>query len=343
LRPLTNELWIGDVGWDTWEEIDRQPSPTTSVLNFGWPCYEGNFPQPGYQSAGLNLCTSLYSAGTATAPYFTYNHTENVVTGDNCPTGGSSITALAFYTGASNYPSAYVNGLFFGDYARNCIWFMPAGANGLPDPTRVQTFDVGAQGPVDLEVGPNGDLFYVDLGTETVREIKYVGAGNTAPSAVATASPTVGTVPLTVNFDGSGSFDPDNDPLTYSWDLNGDGTFGDSTAQKPSYTYTSAGTYNAALKVTDSQGVATTSAPVTIVATASGGTSTFGTTTPGTLTDTASLNLTGDDLARLHRRGPVQPDPAPVPGGCRRPALQREQRRLRGGPVEPLRRRRDDR
>ena len=68
IKPLSNELWIGDVGWNAWEEINRQPNPTGSALNFGWPCYEGNSPQPGYQSAGLNLCTSLYNAGTARPP-----------------------------------------------------------------------------------------------------------------------------------------------------------------------------------------------------------------------------------------------------------------------------------
>jgi PKD repeat protein/glucose/arabinose dehydrogenase len=289
IRPGTNEVWVGDVGWNDWEEINRQPSPTTSVVNFGWPCYEGNSPQPGYQAAGLNLCTSLYSAGTATAPYLTYNHAASVVAGDGCPTGGSSTTGLAFYTGASNYPASYNGGLFFADYTRRCIWFMPKGTNGLPDPSKAQLFENGAANPVDLEIGPGGDLFYVDLNGNTIRRIKYIG-GNNPPTAVATASPTTGAAPLTVNFDGSGSSDPDNDPITYSWDLNGDGTFGDSTAQKPSYTYTSAGTYNAVLKVTDSHGSTTTSAPVTIVAT-SGGTATFGTTTPGTLTDTASINL----------------------------------------------------
>ena len=177
--------------------------PPRRSLNFGWPCYEGNSPQPGYQSAGLNLCASLYSAGTATPPYCTYNHSAHVVAGDGCPTGSSSITGVAFYTGASNYPASYNGGLFFGDYSRNCIWFMPIGSNGLPNPALVQTFATGASGPVDLEIGPNGDLFYADLNTGTIHEIKYAGAANHPPTAVATATPTSGNAPLAVNFDGS--------------------------------------------------------------------------------------------------------------------------------------------
>src|SRR5205085_9119203 len=40
-QPGTTELWIGDVGWRDWEEIDRIPNPLTApVRNFGWPCYE---------------------------------------------------------------------------------------------------------------------------------------------------------------------------------------------------------------------------------------------------------------------------------------------------------------
>ena len=37
IRPGTNDVWIGDVGLNTWEEIDRLPNPTTQpVTNFGW-------------------------------------------------------------------------------------------------------------------------------------------------------------------------------------------------------------------------------------------------------------------------------------------------------------------
>ena len=41
IRPGTNEVWLGDVGWNTWEEINRVADPLGSVENFGWPCYEG--------------------------------------------------------------------------------------------------------------------------------------------------------------------------------------------------------------------------------------------------------------------------------------------------------------
>ena len=98
------------------------------------------------------------------------------------------------------------------------------------------------------------------------------GGGNNPPTAVASGAPTSGNAPLAVSFDGSGSSDPDaGDTISYSWDLNGDGTFGDSTVAKPSFTYTSAGTYNAVLKVTDNHGASSTSAPVTITVSSGGG------------------------------------------------------------------------
>ncbi len=132
-RPGTNELWAGDVGWNTWEEINRIPNATDNVAeNFGWPCYEGAARQSGYDGANLTLCETLYGTGQ-TAPYYTYNHSASVATGDGCPTGGSSVSGIAFET-TSNYPAAYDGALFFSDSSRGCIWAMRRGANGLPEP-----------------------------------------------------------------------------------------------------------------------------------------------------------------------------------------------------------------
>src|SRR5207247_714370 len=134
---------------------------------------------------------------------------------------------------------------------------------GMPDPSQSSASDVPAAGPADLAIGPGGDLFYVDFDGGTIRRIKYFSS-NQPPVAVATASPTSGPAPLTVNFDGSGSSDPDGNPITYSWDLNGDGAYGDSTVAKPTYTYDTPGTYVVHLKVTDSNGASTVSSPISI-------------------------------------------------------------------------------
>jgi glucose/arabinose dehydrogenase len=428
IRPGTSDIWLGDVGFSDWEEVDRVPTPTSGPLNFGWPCYEGVDPQPGYQAAGLNICNGLYSGGPSggtfgdqsvytsvdtagqnlkeaasytavsgnvtkltgylsglgagsgsqkvkaviyansggapgallgtssevtitagrawgwvdflfpspvavsagtiwlgyiasgtsdltqlrylnqagavrwnvdaggyadgpsnpfgtgtssnkhyslyatlagsggsspvTPPVFTYNHGSNVVPGDGCPTGGSSIAGMTFYHGGT-YPSTYNGALFFDDHTRGCMWVMKAGGNGLPDPNQVSVFEQGAVSPVDIETGPGGDLFYVDFDGGAIHRIKYLSSNN-PPNAVATADKTSGPAPLTVNFDGSGSSDPDGDSITYSWDLNGDGVYGDSTAQKPAYTYSSAGTFNVRLRVTDSKSASSVSAPITI-------------------------------------------------------------------------------
>jgi glucose/arabinose dehydrogenase len=75
-RPGTDELWVGDVGWGEWEEVNRLTAPTGSASrNFGWPCYEGAGAQPGYQGAGLNQCSSLYGTpGSVAAPHYAYSH-----------------------------------------------------------------------------------------------------------------------------------------------------------------------------------------------------------------------------------------------------------------------------
>jgi glucose/arabinose dehydrogenase/PKD repeat protein len=263
-RPGTDELWVGDVGWTGREEISRIVNPTGSVKNFGWPCYEGSERQSGYDPADLAICEALYAdAGAVTAPYFEYLHRQTITPGENCSTGSSSVTGLAFSTNAS-WPAAYGGGLFFADYSRNCIWVMSPGANGLPNPATVLAFAQGASQPIDLTTGPDGALYYTDF-AGSVRRISYSGS-NQAPTAVAVSLGTLsGGLPLQAAFDASESTDPDpGDTLTYAWDLDGDGAFDDSTAESPLYTYSSPGTYQVRLRVTDSGGLQSTSAPLSV-------------------------------------------------------------------------------
>jgi len=179
-RPGTSEVWIADVGWYTWEEIDRLKRPNlTPVPNFGWPCYEGDFENDPF--TGLDMCQSLYAdtQAPAIAPYYVYNHNSQLGTRDTCKLVGSTvISAIAFTAPNSNYPSTYQGALFFGDHSRSCIWVMLKGANGLPKPSTVRTFidDSAAPAPVDIEADPvSGDLFYVDLDAGSIRRISYTG------------------------------------------------------------------------------------------------------------------------------------------------------------------------
>jgi glucose/arabinose dehydrogenase len=176
VRPGTSEIWIGDVGLGTWEEIDRIPDPTDAVVeNFGWPCYEARSRPAGYDGADLNICESLYTeSGADTAPYFTYRHDSQVVPGDNCPVGGSSIAGVAFsFYGGGPYPADYDGALFFADYSRDCIWVMKKDASNLPAPGLLSPFVAPAANPVDLQVSPAGELFYVDFDGGTIQRIRY--------------------------------------------------------------------------------------------------------------------------------------------------------------------------
>src|SRR5439155_9132067 len=107
-------------------------------------------------------------------------------------------------------------------------------------------------GVVDLEVAPNGDLAYIQIGASgqdpSVRRLAYV-PNNGRAVARASANPTSGDPPLQVSFKGSDSSDPDRDPLTYDWDF-GDGS-AHSTQADPTHTYNTPGGYTATLTVDD--------------------------------------------------------------------------------------------
>ena len=185
-RPGTGEVWLGDVGWNDYEEINRLAVPNAGVVNFGWPCYEGDGRQPGYDAANLSICEDLYAQGTADIkPYFPYRHGQPLSASDNCNVArGSSASGLSFsfYSGGP-YPAEYDGALFFADYSRNCIWVMTKGTDGLPDRLKVKPFVSEAAGPVDLEVSPQGELFYADLVGGTIRRVVYGGG---APGACPT-------------------------------------------------------------------------------------------------------------------------------------------------------------
>jgi glucose/arabinose dehydrogenase len=251
VRPGTNEVWTGDVGRNDFEEINQIADPTDNTAdNFGWPCYEGPGVQPGFYAAGLNICQGLYAEGNAFGPFFSYAHADKVVSGEGCSVGSSSVTGVAF-NGAGTYPSAYDGALFFADYARGCIWAMQTGSDGEPNPDDIVTLVDGANAPIDIELGPDGHLYYVDI-YGAIHRITYT-AGNQSPNAVVTATPPYShSAPLTTQLNASGSSDPEGNSLTYQWDLDEDGQFDDATGAVTSKTYTTTGVYHPAVRVTDS-------------------------------------------------------------------------------------------
>lgn len=84
-----------------------------------------------------------------------------------------------------------------------------------------------------------------DSSTKTI----IISDGN--PVANIAANVTSGTVPLEVSFDASGSVDPSNNTLSYSWDF-GDGTSG--TGQTIIHTFTAIGSYTVTLQVDNGLG-----------------------------------------------------------------------------------------
>ncbi|WP_223758339.1 PQQ-dependent sugar dehydrogenase [Myxococcus sp. RHSTA-1-4] len=235
LRPGTDVPYLGDVGWNDYEEINV----ASAGANLGWPCYEGYYRQPGYEPK--QVCQALYSRGPSAVkpPLHVWDHGT-----------GRTATGGAFYTGAA-YPEEWRGAYFFSDYGEQWIGVLRVDEQDNLIPGSVTTFATGVGGIVGIDIGPDTNLFYVDIIAGQLRRIRYT-VGNTPPTAVASAQPDNGGVPLLVRFSSAGTVDPDGDALQYTWDF-GDGTSTSSLAH-PEHTYPVAGVYTARLTVSDGRG-----------------------------------------------------------------------------------------
>ncbi len=108
--PLTGDIWIGDVGQDAIEEVDRIPTSATALQNFGWNLREGTQPYNG----GANDPAFI-------APVAEYPHGVGT-------TEGNSVIGGVVYRG----PIEDLQGQYlFSDFIDGNLWSAPSGVLGV--------------------------------------------------------------------------------------------------------------------------------------------------------------------------------------------------------------------
>ena len=285
-HPQTGEPYFGEVGWNTWEEVNHG----VRGGDYGWPCYEGLGQEPEFQDA-FPLCQNLH-ANQVIPPLYTYQH------GGGGTDGGTASIGGPFYRGTA-YPATYVDNLFFADYSGN--WIRRLTFDGAGQVTGNIVFATGVAAPVSVELGPDGALYYLSFTTGQIRKIIFNGA-----TAVATPAPAYGYSPLTVQFSSAGSDSGDGTALTYLWAF-GDGAT--STQQNPTHQYANTGVrvYAVNLTVTSTSGLSGT-AQTTV---------TVGSTPP---TPTISLPIDGTPMmpgqAVTLQGSATDPEDGPITGNA---------------------------
>ncbi len=139
----TNNLYIADVGQDTWEEVDVVPSNAPG-LNFGWNYYEGLHPYAGQPPAGINI----------TMPVVEYSHAE----------GGCAIIGGYVYRGRMpEWQGVYL----YGDECSGKVWGLINLQNGWQSQVLfetgfgITTFGQDATGEIYL-ADRNGGIYRLE-------------------------------------------------------------------------------------------------------------------------------------------------------------------------------------
>ena len=169
-------------------------------------------------------------------------------------TANASI-AIGFYEGQT-FPEKFHNKFFLADHTKGWIKAVEVDLNDQI--VRIDSFfqdtifiPHAAFHPID------GSLYFIDYKHRSLKRISY--GENVPPVAEASADVYFGPSPLSVQFEGSRSFDPQQDSIQYFWEF-GDGTT--STLPDPAHIYEThinqATSYQVTLTITDEFGASTT-------------------------------------------------------------------------------------
>jgi glucose/arabinose dehydrogenase len=132
--PALGEIWIGDVGQDEVEEIDRvQLELDEPPKNLGWSAFEGTKRIAGHE---------LHRGGDLVWPVATYEH------GD---TRGCSITGGLVY-GGGRVPGL-VRRYVYGDYCAGTLWSLRGAPEGRAEDVRREQAKV----PLLAHIGTDSD------------------------------------------------------------------------------------------------------------------------------------------------------------------------------------------
>jgi PKD repeat protein len=163
---------------------------------------------------------------------------------------------------ANNPPVANAGGPYTGEAGTTLIQFNGSGSRDADNDPLTFEWEFG-DGSTATGMMPTHT--YAAAGNYEVRLVVDDGTDRSDPSVTSAtiSAPPVNLAPIAdpggpyaaepgqvVTFDGSASADPNNDPLTYSWDF-GDGAMG--SGLNPTHAYAAAGNYTVTLTVNDGQ------------------------------------------------------------------------------------------
>lgn len=157
------------------------------------------------------------------------------------------------------FPAYYEGKWFITDWSRGWILVVTMDENGNYKSMEKLSGDLVLEGPVDMDFGPDGDLYILEYGLNpfinspkaVLSKIKY-NAGNRKPKVQLSADKLAGSSPFNVELSSVGTIDPDSDPLKFQWEV----IFGGQTIKKSSesnfnLSLSKFGSYDVVLTVTD--------------------------------------------------------------------------------------------